>query len=224
MSSVATSPTTPRFLASTIGKKVVMAVSGAILFGFTIAHMAGNVQAYMGRAQFNAYAEALKANPALLWGIRFLLLAAVVAHFLTALALTIANRRARPEAYAGRVYRSATLASRSMLLSGLVLLWFIIYHLLHFTTGQAHPSFDVHDPYGNFVRGFQHVPTSIFYVVAMLSLGAHLIHGSNSLFQSLGLRSPRWAPGLRRGTAALTVLVVVVNISFPLAVLGGVIK
>lgn len=224
MRSVATSPTTPRFLASTIGKKVVMAVTGAVLFGFSIGHMLGNVQAYMGRAQFNAYAEALKANPALLWAIRSVLLLSVILHVIVAVQLTLINRAARPTAYAGRSWRSASYAARTMMLSGPLLAWFIVYHLLHFTTGQAHPKFDAHDPYGNFVIGFQHLPTAIFYVVAMLALGTHLIHGSNSLFQSLGLRNPRWAPPIRKATAAATALVVLVNISFPLAVLAGVIK
>ena len=224
MSSVAMSRAVPRFFASTIGKKVVMAVSGAILFGFAIGHMLGNVQAYMGRAQFNAYAEALKANPALLWGIRSILIGAVIAHIVSAFALVRANRAARPTKYAGRTWRKATFASRTMLFSGLILLWFILYHLAHFTTGQAHPHFNPHDPYGNFVTGFKHVPSAIFYELAMACLGLHLIHGSNSLFQSLGLRNPRWAPPIRKLTALATGAVVVVNMSFPLAVLAGVIK
>jgi succinate dehydrogenase / fumarate reductase cytochrome b subunit len=196
------------FAASTIGKKVVMAVSGFILFGFVVAHMIGNLQAYMGPEALNAYAVWLREllHGAGLWIARAVLLLSVILHIWSATALTIDNRRARPVGYRRREYDRST------------------YHLLHFTFGTVHPSFVEGDVYHNFVAGFQVVPVSIFYIVAMLALGYHLYHGIWSMLQTLGLSHPRYN-FLRHGFAGLmTAIVVVGNISFPLAVLTGVIR
>jgi len=214
------------FAASTIGKKVVMAVSGFILFGFVVAHMIGNLQAYMGPEALNAYAVWLREllHGAGLWIARAVLLLSVILHMWSATALTIDNRRARPVGYRRREYDRSTYASRTMVWSGPILLLFIIYHLLHFTFGTVHPSFVEGDVYHNFVAGFQVVPVSIFYIVAMLALGYHLYHGIWSMLQTLGLSHPRYN-FLRHGFAGLmTAIVVVGNISFPLAVLTGVIR
>jgi succinate dehydrogenase cytochrome b subunit len=216
----------PSFLASTIGQKVVMAVTGVILVGFVVGHMIGNLQAYMGPEAMNAYAEWLRElmHGAALWIVRAVLLVSVLLHVWAAVALTIENRRARPIAYRRTHHERSTYASRTMVWSGPILALFVVYHLLHFTIGSVHPSFVPGDAYHNFVEGFRVVPVSVFYVLAMLALGVHLYHGVWSMLQTLGLSHSRYNP-LRHGLAGLvTAAVVVVNVSFPLAVLAGVIR
>ena len=218
---MSTSIAIPRFITSTIGKKVVMAVTGVVLFGFTIGHMLGNLQVYQGPEKLNAYAAFLKATPALLWGVRIILLVSVIAHIWAAVSLTNTNSRARPVGYANRSWREGSYASRTMMWSGPILFLFIVYHLLHFTTGQVHPQFDEHDVYANFIIGFQDWRVSAFYILGMAALGFHLWHGAFSFFQSLGLRNPAWVRGMRIFATTTTLIVTLANISFPLAVLGG---
>jgi succinate dehydrogenase / fumarate reductase cytochrome b subunit len=212
------------FLSSSIGKKVVMAVTGAALFGFVLAHMAGNLLAYKGPEALNAYAEGLRRFPALLWGARLGLLAAAALHVWAATSLTLRNWAARPVAYRRRRSLASTYASRTMVWSGPILLLFVVYHLLHFTTGTVHHDFVPGDVYRNFVTGFRVPWVSGFYVAAMLALGLHLYHGAWSMLQTLGLSHPRynaWRDGL---CALVTALIVAVNISFPVAVLLGIIR
>jgi succinate dehydrogenase / fumarate reductase cytochrome b subunit len=214
------------FLSSTLGKKVVMALSGLVLYGFVIAHMAGTLQVYLGARAMNEYAESLREilHGAGLWLARGALLAAVALHIWAASALTLESWSARPARYKRRAHRQSTYASRTMALSGPILLFFILYHLAHFTTGHAHPNFIPGDAYHNFVVGFQSRPAAAFYAVAMLFLGLHLYHGSWSLLQTLGLSHPRWNR-LRFGLSALlTAAVVLGNLSFPLAVQLGVLR
>ena len=214
------------FLASTVGKKVVMAVTGIILLGFVVGHMIGNLQAYIGPEALNAYAVWLRslAHGAGLWIVRAVLLISVILHFWSATALTLGNWRARPIGYRRREYDRSTYASRTMVWTGPIIALFVVYHILHLTTGTVHPSFVEGDVYHNFVAGFQVVPVSVFYIVAMLALGYHLYHGIWSMLQTLGLSHPRYNY-LRHGFAGLmTAVIVVGNISFPLAVLMGVIR
>lgn len=214
------------FWRSTIGRKVVMAVSGLVLYGFVIGHMAGNLQVYLGAEAFNGYAESLREvlHGAGLWIARGVLLLSVALHIWAATSLTLESWAARPVAYRRSERRESTYASRTMVLSGPILFFFILYHLAHFTTGQAHPNFIPGDAYHNLVVGFRSVPVSGFYIVAMLFLGLHLYHGAWSLLQTLGLSHPRWNR-LRSAFAALfTFAVVAGNISFPLAVLSGLLR
>jgi succinate dehydrogenase / fumarate reductase cytochrome b subunit len=215
----------PRFFASSIGKKVVMAVTGLGLFGFVVAHMVGNLQAYLGPEVFNGYAAKLRAVPALLWGMRIALLGAALLHVWAAVSLTRMNRAARPRGYRERESRASTYASRTMRWSGVILLLFIVYHLMHFTFGTraVHPQFVHGDAYHNFVTGFQNPLVSLFYLAAMACLGLHMYHGVWSMLQTVGLSHPRYNPWRRRFAAALTALVVLANVSFPLAVLSGLI-
>jgi succinate dehydrogenase / fumarate reductase cytochrome b subunit len=208
---------------STIAKKVVMAVTGIVLFGFTMGHMLGNLQVYQGPVKLNAYAAFLKATPALLWGTRAILLLSVALHIWAAVALARLNERARPVSYQVKTWREGSYASRTMMWSGPILGLFVVYHLLHLTTGTAHPDFDPHDVYRNFVVGFQQLPASIVYIVAMVALGLHLWHGAFSFFQSLGLRNPTWVKGMRAFATVTTLAVTLGNLSFPIAVLTGVI-
>ena len=216
---------------SAVGKKAVMAVTGVILFGFVLVHMVGNLKVYFGPESFNEYAEALRTmfgpyvpREGALWAARLVLLAAVVFHIHAAYALTMMNREARPVGYQNRDFVKASYASRTMRWGGVIILVFVIYHLLHFTTGQAHPDFIKSDPYHNFVSGFRVWWVSAFYILANLALGLHLFHGIWAMFSSLGVTHKRFE-NLRRGFAtAFAVLITLGNISFPVMVLVGVIR
>jgi succinate dehydrogenase / fumarate reductase cytochrome b subunit len=210
-----------RFFASSIGKKVVMALTGVVLFGFVIAHMIGNLQVFLGPTALNEYAEALRRLGPFLWLARIGLLVAVALHIWAAWSLTQMNRAARPVGYREKEHRESTFSSRTMRWSGVILLLFIVYHLMHLTFGNAHPDFVAGDVYHNFIVGFSRALVTGFYVVAMLALGLHLYHGVWSWLQSLGLNHPRYNH-LRHAFATLvTVAVVAGNIAMPLAVLTG---
>jgi len=210
-----------RFIGSSIGKKVVMAVTGLALFGFVVAHMLGNLQVYLGSEVLNAYAKGLQDLGPILWLLRIGLLVAVALHIWSAYSLTMMNRAARPEGYREKEHRESTYASRTMRWSGVFLALFIVYHLMHMTWGNAHPDFIHGDVYHNFIVGFRPVLVSLVYIVAMLALGLHLYHGVWSLLQTLGLSHPRYNH-LRHAFATLiTAVVVIGNISMPVAVLAG---
>lgn len=211
------------FLQSAIGKKVVMAVTGVILVGFVLAHMAGNLQVYLGPEAMNAYAAALREllHGAGLWIARLVLLAAVGLHVWAATSLTLQSRAARPVGYRRFQAREATYASRTMRWSGVLLALFILFHILHLTTGTVHPSFETHDVYHNFVAGFRSVPVAVVYIVAMVLLGLHLRHGVWSMLQTLGVSHPRYERVAKVAAAAVATVVVVGNVSFPVAVLLG---
>ena len=213
------------FMRSSLGLKIVMALTGIVLFGFVIGHMIGNLQVYLGPEVFNGYAASLRAlgHGMLLWIARAGLLVAVGLHIWSAWRLTLMNSAARPVGYREVERRESTYASRTMRWSGVILLLFIVYHLLHFTIGvhAVHPQFVPGDAYHNFVTGFQNPLVSGFYVLAMLALGLHLYHGAWSFMQTLGLSHPRY-DHLRYAFAALVTLVILAgNISFPVAVLTG---
>jgi succinate dehydrogenase / fumarate reductase cytochrome b subunit len=194
-------------------------------------HMMGNLLIYLGPEALNAYAESLEDLGGLLWVARFGLLGFVVAHITVAIQLKMHNEQARPIAYVTKNTIKATLASRTMMVSGILLLLFIIYHILHFTLNVTHPEFaelvDVqnhHDVYRMVVTGFQNLYVSLFYIMAMICLGLHLSHGASSCFQSLGLNTPKYARYTQKFGPILATLVVVGNSSIPLSVLLGIIR
>jgi succinate dehydrogenase / fumarate reductase cytochrome b subunit len=213
------------FFGSSIGKKVVMAVTGLVLLGFVVGHMIGNLQIYMGAKALNDYAEFLRhfLHGQGIWLARGGLLLAVGLHIWAATALTLGNWSARPLGYRQWQAKESTYASRTMIWSGPILAVFIVYHLLHLTTGQAHPQFVEGDVFRNVVIGFQNPFVSAFYVLAMLALGLHMYHGLWSMLQTLGLSSPRWNPWRKGVALAVAGVVVVGNISIPLAVLAGIV-
>ena len=221
---------TIRFWEASVGKKVVMAVTGAILFLFVIGHMLGNLQIYLGPEQLNAYGAKLRDLGPLLWAIRGFLLLTVALHITAAVQLWLMNRAARPQGYVRQSWVQASFASRTMIVSGPLLAVFIIYHLLHFTTGDALAgglayTADGHiDVYANVVNGFRYWPASVVYIVSMIILGYHLSHGVWSMFQSVGLNHPRYMPWIRRFATAATVIIVAGNISIPVAVLAGIVR
>jgi len=214
-----------RFWDSANGKKAVMAVTGAMMFGFVLLHMAGNLQIFEGPDQFNKYAQLLRTLPEALWAARLVLLAAVMAHTVAAIQLALRNRRARPVAYSKKEAIAATYASRTMYWTGPIVLAFIIYHLLHFTFGVTGvPDFIEGDVYHNVVNGFQNPIIAAWYVLAMLLLCLHLRHGISSMFQTLGISHPRYTPWLEKAAALLAVVIFVGFISVPLSVVLGYVR
>jgi succinate dehydrogenase / fumarate reductase cytochrome b subunit len=216
------------FLGSSIGRKIVMAVTGVILVGFVLGHLAGNLQIYLpnGREAMNAYGEFLRhfLHGGGIWVVRAVLLVAVVLHIWAATSLTLSNRAARPEGYRERTWTESTYASRTMRWSGVIVLAFVIYHLLHFTFGTVHPSFIPGDVGHNFIVGFQSVPVSAFYILAMVLLCMHLWHGVWSMCQTLGLSHPRYRRWARAAAWAIALIVLIGNVSFPVAVQAGLLK
>jgi succinate dehydrogenase / fumarate reductase, cytochrome b subunit len=212
-----------RFYESTIGKKAIMAVTGLILFGFLIAHMLGNLQIFLGAEVMDHYAETLHGNPALLWTVRIVLLVSVLLHIWASVQLSMIKKEARPSAYVKRANVSSSWASRSMMLSGPVVAAFVIFHLLHLTTGTIHPQFVPLHAYENLVTGFL-IPFAVAYVVVMVLIGFHLSHGIWSLFQSLGFSHPRYTPLIKKFAAIFSWVLVAGFISVPLAVLTGLVR
>lgn len=204
-----------------------MAVTGSILVLFVAGHLAGNLQVFLGEEALNHYAELLRIEPPLLWAIRVVLLVTAVIHVITGVSLWAENRAARPERYAKQRSVQATIASRTMIYSGIIVMGFIIYHLLHLTfrtVGPAGYTASAHNVYRNVVAGFSDPVITILYIVGQLLLYFHLSHGIASLFQSLGFRQPRYDAGFRRASAVIAFLIAAGNISMPLAVLVGLVK
>ncbi len=222
-----------------VGKKYVMAITGIGLIGFVVFHMIGNLKMYMGASDLNHYAHFLEKllypilpEKAMLWILRGGLITMLLLHLHAAWSLTVLNRRARPVKYQSeRDYQVASFASRSMRLTGIVVLLFVIWHLLDLTFGAgsinsytgSKDAEGLKDVYGAVVFSLDRVPVAIFYVLANIMLGTHLFHGVWSLFQSLGWNNPKfnkWRTGAATGVATL---VVVGNVSFPIAVLAGIV-
>jgi succinate dehydrogenase / fumarate reductase cytochrome b subunit len=219
------------FYDSAIGKKAVMAVTGIVLLGFVLMHMAGNLKLYMGESDLNHYGEWLRTmgeplfpHTVLLWIVRSVLILSFVLHIHAAASLTLLNRRARPTGYkGGRDYAAANYASRTMRWSGIIVGLFLLFHLMDLTWGNTNPDFIRGEPYHNLVESFQRTPVAVVYILANLLLGLHIFHGAWSLFQSLGWNSQRFNPW-RRGFAIIFAAVIVVgNISFPIAVMTGIV-
>lgn len=233
---------------SSIGRKILMAVTGLILIGFVVGHLVGNLQIFQDPDHINGYAEFLHRLGPLLWLARLGLLAAVLVHIWAATVLTLENRQARgPEGYGVQHTIRATLASRAMRMTGIVVLVFLLYHLAHFTLGAAQtatfkdnlpaytmqhgyrvagfPVIDagtkVADVHSMVIRGFQHPVVALSYILAVGLLSFHLLHGFDSMFQTLGLRSSRWAAGLRACTVAFCVAYFVFNATIPGSILAG---
>ena len=219
------------YLSSSIGRKWIVALTGLGLFGFVVGHLIGNLQVFLGREPLNRYALFLQSLGELLWVIRLGLLAMVVAHIVFTIKLRMENRAARPVGYAVTNRRAATFPARMMTLSGLMVLCFIIFHLLHFTAQKIDPSFahmtdamGRHDVYRMMITGFKNPWASGFYIVAVGLLAMHLNHGIGSLFQTLGLNSAKLRPLWEKGGVAFSWLIFLGYASIPVAVLTGVLK
>ena len=214
------------FIWSTVGRKVVMAVTGAIMIGFVFVHMIGNLQLYLGPEALNHYAVFLRTflHGGGIWVFRAVMVTAAGLHIWAATTLTLDGWAARPQGYRLWQAKESTVASRTLRWGGVMLAMFVVYHLLHFTVGAAHPEFVPGDVYSNVVAGFSVWYASAIYIAAVLMLGLHLDHGVWSLCQTLGLQHPRYKRLLRVLARGFAVLIVLGNVSFPVSVLTGVVK
>jgi succinate dehydrogenase / fumarate reductase cytochrome b subunit len=228
-------------LRTTVGAKYLVALTGLALTGFVVMHMGGNLLIFRGREALNGYALFLKDRGALLWLARGGLLGMFLIHIAVAVRLTMRNRAARPTRYAYEDTVQASWASRTMIYSGLVILAFVIFHLMHYTLGLVaatapngtnyldlheslkqstpHDPAQRHDVYTMTIYGFRNVPVAMAYIVAQLFLGLHLSHGVASTFQSMGWTAPRWWRLIRGIGLAIALAVVIGNIAMPLAVM-----
>jgi succinate dehydrogenase / fumarate reductase cytochrome b subunit len=224
--------------ASSIGKKLIMALTGLIIFGFAVGHMSGNLLIFLGPDVFNGYAAALKGNLPLLWVTRLTLLAAFPLHIFSAIQLKRLNAAARPSNYGEWQPQASTRSSRTMIYGGVVLLFFIVYHILHFTLHIQQPEFaaltynldgeQVHGAFEMVLMGFAPTGMGIFHVVlylaAMVALCLHIYHGVWSAMQSLGLNHPKYND-LRKRVAAAFAFVLLIGFSAgPLLTIAGVTK
>lgn len=236
---------------SSIGRKFLMAVTGLILVGFVTGHLVGNLQIFLAPDHINGYAHFLQGLGPALWGVRIVLLVTVVIHVWAAVVLTMESRAARgPQDYGIKRWLQASVASRYMRMSGFVVLAFILYHLAHFTVGfvgadsfktslpEVTLSHDVrefgiplasagdvvHDVYSMVFLGFASPLVSAFYIIAVGLLSVHLWHGTESLFQTLGLRNGQWASGLRRVVGIFCLVYFLANLAIPGAILTGIAK
>jgi succinate dehydrogenase / fumarate reductase, cytochrome b subunit len=209
---------------STVGLKLIMAATGVLLSGFVLAHMAGNLQAFQGAESLDAYGALLHREPAILWAARASLLVAVGLHIWAYVLLTRKNQKARGQAVREPKRRESTLASRSMRLTGPLLLVFIVYHILHLTTGSVHPDYHEGSVYNNLVSGLKVVPVAVIYLLAMGMLALHLWHGVWSMTQTLGLDQARYGSPARKVATVFTVVVCLGFAAIPLAVLAGFLK
>jgi len=215
---------------SSVGTKTVMALSGLGLVGFVIAHMIGNLQVFAGPEKLNAYAKTLKDLGPGLWVARLGLLGLFGLHISTALRLVVLNRDARPVPYVRKVEERTTYAARTMWMSGLIVLAFLLYHLAHYTLHWTNSEFSgagylladgSHDVYRMVVDSFSVWWVSALYIVANLLLGLHVSHGAQSAFQTLGVRHARLA-FLKHGFGpAIGAIIAIGNCSMPLAILLG---
>jgi succinate dehydrogenase / fumarate reductase, cytochrome b subunit len=210
-----------RFWQSTIGKKIVMAVTGIIGILFVLGHMSGNFLMFKGQGAMHDYALLLRTSMPLLWVIRLGLLAAVVLHAVAAYQLTMMSRAARPQGYAVRTPQVTTVAARTIRWGGVLLLVFIVFHILHMTLGTVHPQFTHLDPYNNVRIGLANPAIAAFYILAMLALGLHLYHGGWAVVRTLGVARPSTQPLKRKLALVIAIVVAGGFIAIPLATLAG---
>jgi succinate dehydrogenase / fumarate reductase cytochrome b subunit len=211
-----------------VGKKFYMAVSGFILIGFLVAHMVGNLKMYMGADSFNHYAEFLREvgypilpHMAGLWIFRVVLLVAVGLHMLSAWQVYTQSRNARGGKYTKEESLHFAYASRTMRWGGVIIAAFVTYHILHFTTGQAHPEFVHGEAYQNVIIGFQNPLVVAFYVVALVMVTFHIYHGLWSAFQTVGANHPKYNAYRRPLALVLALLLFAGFMTVPVGVTAG---
>jgi succinate dehydrogenase / fumarate reductase cytochrome b subunit len=217
------------FYRTAVGKKVVMAITGCITFGFVAVHVLGNLQIFLGPERLNKYAAFLQGLGGLLWVFRGVLVISVALHIWSATLVTLQSWAARPKGYAVHRLRETTYAARTMRWGGPIIALFVIFHILHFTTGQLHPSPETFhattggmmNVYNNVVLGFQVPWTAAVYMVAMVLVGLHLYHGVWSMLQTIGASHPKWNAWRRRFALVFALSVTLGGLSIPGAVLAG---
>jgi len=220
------------YFCTSVGKKFLMAGTGTLLVLFVVPHLLGNLSVFSGADPLNHYAQFLQSLGPGLWLMRLVMLTAVTLHIWTGVRLWLENRSARPQPYAaGRCNQATTLSARIMPYSGLLLLGFILFHLLHFTFGVIQPQLahltdaaGRHDVYRMVVESFRGVGTVLVYTVGIIVLCLHIRHGFASLFQTLGLNTERLLPRLGKVSLALAALLLAGYLSIPFAALFHLLK
>jgi succinate dehydrogenase / fumarate reductase cytochrome b subunit len=217
-----------QILDSSVGQKVIAGATGLALVGFLAVHMAGNLQIFAGADALNEYAELLKSKALVLWGARLALLTLIVLHIAMTVRQRIRNRHLRSQRYAQANYQRTTAASRSMMLTGSLLLAFVIFHLLHFTVGAILPSAyqqldgeGRHDVYAMVVAGFNNPLIVVIYIVGMLALAIHLMHAISSAWQTLGLVRDGNESKLRKLSPVLAAIIIAGFLAVPLSISFG---
>jgi len=219
------------FSKSSIGRKVFMAATGLVLFGFVVGHMIGNLQIFLGQDQLNTYARALKDLPVLVWAVRVVLLVMVAIHVWNGVKLYFENKNARPINYRHNDTVQATLSSRTMIWSGLGIFLYVVYHLLDFTFIVTNPKYahlidnlGRHDVYSMVVLGFQNYWISGVYIVAIFLVAYHLSHALFSLLQTLGLNNPRVQTTLKRVCYGISTAIFIGYVIIPISVLLNLVR
>jgi len=220
-----------RLFSSSIGNKFLVAISGLAMVLFLIAHLVGNLQIFIGSHAINQYAFFLTQIPEITWVMRIGLIVMIALHIFLTIKLNMENKNARPHAYAVKKTLKASLSSRTMAISGLIVLSFIIYHLRHFTFLQTHPEISHyvdengwHDVYKMVVMSFKEPGLVFFYVLSLTLLFSHLHHGVQSAFHTLGLTNKNWSPIIDKGGKTFALLLYLGYISIPISVLLGLVK
>ncbi len=216
---------------TTIGKKVAMALAGIVLFGYLVLHLIGNLKVFTGERHFNEYSEFLRTVGApalghsqLLWIVRLILLAALLVHVVASIQLYTRSRSARSVRYAKYNPEVFSRASRTMAWGGIAILLFVVYHILHLTTGDVHPAFEAHQAYRNLVNGFKSPLSSVIYVIGMVAVGMHLYHGLWSATQTMGWNNKNYNH-VRRPAAMIVALAITLGfLSVPVAVWLGIVE
>jgi succinate dehydrogenase / fumarate reductase cytochrome b subunit len=214
------------FYGSMVGKKVVMGVTGLIGIGYVILHVLGNLLIFRGPEAINGYSHFLHSAGELLWGVRIVLIVAVILHVIAAVQLTRQSRAARPIGYIKQEHQVATVGSRTMRWGGVLLFVFIVLHILHFTTGTIRPAgiFSQGDVYVNVVTSFRIWWVVLFYVIAMVALGLHLFHGAWSSVRSIGVSPASPEPLHHRISLVFAILVWAAFTAVPIAVFAGLVR
>ena len=214
------------FWESQVGKKAVSAVTGVLLFVFVLGHVLGNLQSFQGAPKFDAYAHFLQSTKGLLWGTRIVMLTALVLHATAGIQLYLKARAARPQPYRVPLANPATVSSKTMIWSGLLVLAFLVYHLLDLTIGASfvHAGFAQGEAYQNLVGTFRNFGKVVFYGASVIALGLHLSHGLYSLWQSLGFRAPLWTPTIAKAALLIGVFLALAYLSIPAGVVAGFIR
>lgn len=220
-----------RWAFSSIGKKFIVAITGTLLVLFLIGHLLGNFTLFIGYEAINIYAEKLQSLGPLLWVIRLGLLAVFLAHVCFTILLVLENRAAGGSKYQAGNQVASNIFVKTMKYTGLVVFAFVVFHIAHFTLGWVQPSAyhlvdpeGRHDVYSMVILGFQNVPISVFYILAMILIGFHLSHGIGSLFQTLGISNKTLRPLFEKGGMVLAWAIALGFISLPVSVLAGITK
>lgn len=222
-----------RFVENPVGKKIIMSISGLLLLLFLIIHLIGNSTIYIGPDGINAYAKGLHSLPPVVWIFRIVMLLIFAFHIYFGIKLTLENRNAKPDGYAINKSLKSTFGSRTMIWTGLIVLIFLIYHLLHFTFQIIHPHFIASqhldylgrpDVFKMIVVSFQKTSITLIYAIGLIALMFHLTHGVQSIFQTLGLNNDRFLPKIKVFGLLLAAIILVFYIAIPTVILTGIVK